>query len=276
MTVLPIKNTLHRVSLLAAAVLCFSAFRVQAQESCIPPKPANQTSVYDYENLLTPAQKAELEQKLINYADTTSTQIVVAIRSDLCGEAISALAADWAHQWGIGQKGKDNGVFILLSPQERQIFIATGYGAEGALTDAMTKRIIETIILPEFRAGSYYNGLNKGTDAIIAVLSGEFDATKTANNDAPPLGALLAIFGALLIIVAIFASNNKHKNGGGKGGNGKGHNLTDVFLTSAFLGSLFGGGRGGHGGGGFGGGSGGFGGGFGGGGFGGGGAGGRW
>ena len=92
-----------------------------------------QTSVYDYANLLEPQQKQALERKLINYADTTSTQIVVAIIPSLKGENEGMLAPKWAHEWGIGQKDEDNGVLILLAEKERKIWISPGYGLEHIL-----------------------------------------------------------------------------------------------------------------------------------------------
>ena len=95
-----------------------------------PSKASEQTSVFDYANLLSASEKQQLEQKLITYADTTSTQIVVAIIPSLLGEYEGELAPKWAHKWGIGQADKDNGVFILLAEKERKIWIAPGYGLE--------------------------------------------------------------------------------------------------------------------------------------------------
>ena len=152
---------MFRKILFAISALFFIHASGQTSD-CIPPKPSVETSVYDYANLLSEGQKKALERKLIGYSDSTSTQIVVAVTADLCGGDIAMTATEWAHKWGIGQKGKDNGVFILLSPSDRKIFIATGYGVEGALTDAMTRRIIEQSILPEFRKGDYYAGLDAG------------------------------------------------------------------------------------------------------------------
>lgn len=256
------------------------------KSDCIPAKPQLQTSVYDYSALLTGEQKNSLERKLITYSDSTSTQIVVAIKDDLCGEDISMLAINWAHEWGIGQEKEDNGVFILLSPAARKIFIATGYGVEGSLTDAMTRRIIEERILPYFRNGDYYGGLMAGVDAIFETLTGQFKSSASAKSDedTSPLIALLPIIVFIVVVIAA-SSASDNKNGGGRssGGNGGGGMSTGEAML---LGMLLGGAgrsRGGYSSGGFGGGSfggggfgGGFSGGFGGGGFGGGGAGGSW
>lgn len=250
---------------------------------CIPQKPAVETSVYDYADLLSEDQKNALERKLIGYSDSTSTQIVVAVTADLCGGDIAMTATEWAHKWGIGQKGKDNGVFILLSPSDRKIFIATGYGVEGLLTDAMTRRIIEQYILPEFRKGDYYAGLDAGTDAVFKVLTGEFkaEARKTGGGSTGGAWAIIPIIIFAVVMIAAFSSKGGKgggNNGGGRGGTRRDTSAADALLTGILLGSMGRSSSGGFGGGGFGssGGFGGFGGGFGGGGFGGGGAGGSW
>ena len=255
------------------------------KSDCIPEKPSLQTSVYDYSALLTGEQKTALERKLIAYSDSTSTQIVVAIKNDLCGEDISMLAINWAHEWGIGQEKEDNGVFILLSPSSRKIFIATGYGVEGSLTDAMTRRIIEERIIPYFRNGDYYGGLMAGVDAIFETLTGQFKSSTSvkSDEDTSPLIALLPIIVFIVVVIAASSASDNKKGGGGSssGGTGGGMSTGEAILLGMLLGgsgrSSGGYSSGGYDGGDFGGGfSGGFGGGFGGGGFGGGGAGGSW
>lgn len=260
-----------------AVMLCMAAPAAYAQAGCIPEKPSFQTSVYDYAGIFSPAQKDALERKLIAYSDTTSTQIVVASTKDLCGGDIGMTAIEWAHKWGIGQKGKDNGIFVLVSPNDRKIFIATGYGTEGSLTDAMTRRIIETRILPEFRKGDYYAGIDAGVDGIFQVLTGEFKADPKSDGDGDSLLILLPIIIFVVVMIAAFSSKKGNNGGGeGNGGGGRKSAAADALLTGILLGSMGRRSGGGFGGGGFGGGSGGFGGGFGGGGFGGGGAGGSW
>lgn len=240
----------------------------------IPEKPGLQTSVYDYVNLLDNSEKKALEQKLINYSDSTSTQIVVAIIESTEGENINFLGAQWGQEWGIGQADEDNGILVLLARGDRRIAINTGYGVEGSLTDAMSRRIIENVIIPEFKRGDYYAGLDKGSDAIFQVLTGEFKEDRSFDeNGSFPFGAFLPII-IFIVIMIILSSRNRGKGGGRRGGRKKGLDIWDVIILSN-MGR--GGGRssgGGFGGGGFGGG--GFGGGFGGGGFGGGGASGGW
>ncbi len=239
----------------------------------IPEKPQKQTSVYDYINLLQPSQSSALEQKLIRYSDSTSTQIVVAIINTTEGENINYLGAQWGQKWGIGQADKDNGILVLLAKNDRRIAINTGYGTEGTLTDFMSKRIIEAVIIPEFKKGDYYGGLDKGADAIFQVLNGEFNEERTfGNNQGFSFKALLPFI--IFIIILIILSRRSKNNKGGRGGRnrGKGLDIWDMIILSNMGRSSNS--SGGFGGGGFG--SGGFGGGFGGGGFGGGGASGGW
>ena len=238
----------------------------------VPSKPKLQTSVYDEAKLLSGYERSALEQKLIHYADSTSTQIVVATINSLQGEDIAMYATKWAHKWGIGQKEKDNGILLLVSKKDRKLWIATGYGVEHLLTDAMSKRIINRIILPEFRRGNFYSGLDKGTSVIIQVLNGEYQGSpqKRGGED----GGIPIVFIILFFIILFIILSNKNK--GHRGGRRRRDMsiLETIILSNSGRGGFGGGGFGGSSGGGFGGG--GFGGGFGGGGFGGGGAGGSW
>ncbi|WP_390886591.1 TPM domain-containing protein [Lacinutrix neustonica] len=161
----------------------------------IPAKPSKaggrQTSVYDYINLLSKTQKNTLEDKLIKYSDTTSTQIVVAIINSTNGEYINYLGTEWAQKWGIGDKDKDNGIFILLAKDDRKIGINAGYGTEHLLTDAMSRRIIERDIIPYFKQNDYYGGLNRGADAIFEVMQGEYQGSRTSSPNGAPSRCLL-------------------------------------------------------------------------------------
>src|SRR6187402_3106204 len=101
----------------------------------IPEKPSFQTSVYDYANVLSADEKTQLEEKLIKYSDSTTTQIVVITIESLKNEDINQLATKWGQTWGIGGTEKnDNGVIILLAKAGRQISIRPGYGLEDRLT----------------------------------------------------------------------------------------------------------------------------------------------
>jgi len=263
---------LHTLSLLITVLLLvpltgFAQFK-------IPEKPSLQTSVYDYAKLLSAEQKTQLETKLVNYSDSTSTQIVVATVESLNGDSASRVAPEWAQQWGIGQAKEDNGILILIAAKERDMYIATGYGVQGRLPAGTVGTIIRSYITPEFKKGDYYAGIDKGTDAIFQALNGKFKGERKggdAKESDGPGGLGIIIF--IVIIIIIIASRFRG-GGGGRGGRRGGIGLADILILGS-LGRSSGGWGSGSSGGGFSGG-GGFGGGFGGGGFSGGGAGGSW
>ncbi len=240
----------------------------------IPSRPNPPKLVNDLAGMMTPAQQESLEQLLVNYDNTTSSQVAVVTVPDLKGYDIAEYAIQLFNSWGIGRKGKNNGVLILASAGDRKMWIVTGQGMEGALTDALTGRIVRNEMVPEFKAGNYYKGFEKAANAIIAATKGEY------TNDDPPDagkkgGGIVALIVLAIIIIVILAAIRG--GGGGGGGNYMSRRGGD-FITGAILGSLLGGGGSGGGGWGSGGGSsggGGFGG-FGGGYSGGGGAGGSW
>ncbi len=243
----------------------------------IPPKPtkANPDAIYDYANLLSRQEKATLENKIIKYSDTTSTQIVIAIIESLKGESIGMLTPEWGHKWGVGQKGKDNGVMIVLSTGDRKIWISPGYGAENELTAGIVGQITRNRIIPYFKRGDYYGGLNAGVDSIIEVLTGEFTGERKRSSKGTPVGVVFFLIIFFIVLVSILANNKRNGGGNNRGGGrrrGTGNDLLDIIILSNLGKGSFGSGS--SGGGGFGGG--GFGGGFGGGGFSGGGAGGSW
>ena len=262
---------------LVLVTLMFS-LTVFSQGFKIPETPKFQTSVYDYVNLLSESQKTNLESKLVRYSDTTSTQIVIAIISSTEGENINYLAANWGEKWGIGDAKKDNGVLVLLAKDDKKIAIQAGKGTEYLLTDFQSKRIIERIIIPEFKRGDFYSGLDKGSDYIFKTLNGEFKGTRKKNEQGFDPGIIIFVI-IIVIIFLIISRGNKNNKGGGKRYS-KTSMAADILqtliLTSAGRRGGFGGGFGGSSGGGGSFGGGGFGGGFGGGSFGGGGASGGW
>jgi len=262
------------ISLFFVIIFC-SLTSLQAQDY-LPEKPKNQTSVYDNAKMMSGFEAKSLEQKLIRYNDTTSTQIVVITVNSLQGNDVAIYATELAHKWGIGQAGKDNGVLILASKDDRKITIRTGYGVEHLLTDALSRRIIENIIKPAFKQKNFYGGFDEATSAIMQIMNGEYEGKPERSSDGGgiPFALIFIIFMIIMMILS-----RKNRRGGGKNGGKKsgGFSLLDAIILSNM-------GKGSYRGGGFGGGSsgsgsfggGGFSGGFGGGGFGGGGASGGW
>ena len=235
-----------------------------------PQQYSPQRMVSDYAKIIPDGDEGFIEQKLRAFNDTTSTQIAVVTVADLQGMDISQYATELAHKWGIGADGKDNGVLLLVKPKvgsgKGEVFIAVGYGLEGAIPDAAAYQIINEVILPNFRNGNISNGINEATDLLIGLSTGEYTADNMPSANSGNGLYIYLIFGVLFFIVAIFSK----KSGRTMSRDDASSNITSLILLS----TLFGG-RGGSGGGFSGGSSGGFGG-FGGGGFGGGGAGGSW
>ncbi|MBF9238440.1 TPM domain-containing protein [Hymenobacter sp. BT683] len=259
--------------LLLALLWLLPAGLVAAQG--LPPRPNPPRLVNDLANLMQPGEAEALERKLVAYDDSTSSQIAVVIVPSLDGEEIADYAQKLYESWGIGRKGSNNGILVLVAQQERVARIQTGYGLEGAVPDAIAKRIISNTLVPAFRQNQYYAGLDRATDQLIALAKGEYKADPADNQrrerrdtsgSGPPFWLIIGI------LVLIFLFLRKRGGGGGRGNRGFGGGFVPPII---FGGGGFGGGGGGFGGGFGGGGGGGFGG-FGGGSSGGGGASGNW
>ncbi|MEZ5015909.1 MAG: TPM domain-containing protein [Flavipsychrobacter sp.] len=259
-------------------LLCLVSFyTVSAQmsaEEILQMKVPN-SLVNDFGNVLSSGEAQALERKLVSYDDTSSVQIAVVTLVTMGNMDIETFAfrlADEDH-WAVGQAETDNGVIIVAAMQDRKVFIATGKGFEGVLSDAMTGEIVRNIIVPNFKRQQYYQGFDEATTAIMAAAKGEYKSVAKKEKKMPFWLIIVLIVAVYFILWAI------SKGGGGKGGGGyvSRRGYSDM-ATGMLLGELLGGGRGRGfgGGGGFGGGSSGGFGGFGGGSFGGGGAGGSW
>jgi len=242
--------------------LVFSVSFTQAQNYPTQPNPPR--LVNDFAQLLGSGEVSALEQKLVAYNDSTSTQISVVIVSTLDGMDISQYATELGEKWGIGKKDKDNGILLLVAKEDRKIFIATGRGVEEKLPDAICKRIVERIIKPNFKAGNYAGGINSALDEMYSRLSGTY-VNENQGNDT---GKKQLSWKWILLIIILLMVLSSFFGGGNNSG---------TISRGGYIGGGFLGGGGGWGGGGSssGGGGGGFGG-FGGGSFGGGGAGGSW
>lgn len=223
--------------------------------------------VYDFSGVLSTNQIKSLEQKLVQFSDSSSNQIAVVLDPSLEGEDAFDYSLRIAEAWGIGSGEKNNGVLLYAAMQDREVRIQVGYGLEGAIPDALAKRIIERHIVPNFKQSRYYEGVNEAVDALMAASRGEYEAELTGAEKRDKYMPLVLLLVVIAFLVGGFFFGRNNKRGGGKGGGFRGGG-------PIFWGTTLGGG-GFSGGGGFGGGGGGFGG-FGGGSFGGGGAGGSW
>ena len=168
--------------------------------------PALTGRVVDQAGILSPAVKAELETALAAHENNTTNQVVVVTLESLNGANIEEYSLELARRWGIGQKGKDNGVLLVVAPNDKQIRIEVGYGLEGILTDALSSNIINYYIIPEFKKGDIQNGIKIGTQKIIALLEGDESAKKEieAQADYEPLEAAALMTGIITLIASGF------------------------------------------------------------------------
>lgn len=251
--------------------------QVLAQDVDFPERPQPPRIVNDFADILNSSEEQQLEQKLVRFNRETSTQIAIVTLNDLRGFEISDYAVRLAHNWGIGQEEKDNGILMLVSPENREVFIATGYGLEGAVPDATAKQIVENEILPNFRNNNYLKGLDEATTVLFDLTRGEYTAEnymertggKKGSNAPYPIGIVF-----LLVIIFFVIGRIKRARHYSMGHDvpfwvaltmlgSTSHRQHGSFSSFSSGSGSFGGGGGGFGG-------------FGGGGFGGGGAGGSW
>lgn len=221
---------LKKIILFIAFVLVgFIAF---AQE--LPAK--SNTLVTDYTGTLRDEQRNLLEHKLATFADSTSTQIAVVIIKTVGDYDINDYGQKLGRAWGIGEKGKNNGVLLLVALGDRKVAIQTGYGAEGAVTDYATHDIIQKDIVPRFKQGDYYAGIDEATDDLIKLMKGEYKATgkhkKNVKDDGGPIGFIVII----VIVVLIIVFRNRGGGGGHIIGSRGGASPFWWFLGGAMLG----------------------------------------
>ena len=133
--------------------------------------PALTGRVVDQANIIDPGTRAAIEQKSANLEEKSGIQLVVATVNSLEGQEIEPYANELFRKWGLGEKQKNNGVLLLVAPNERRVRIEVGYGLEGTLTDALSKVIISNAMTPRFKAGNFSEGISRGVDDIITVLT---------------------------------------------------------------------------------------------------------
>ena len=261
------KNLLLTIFL---SLFIFSAF---AQN--IPDRPNPPRLVNDLANVLSDQEEQQLEANLDEYNNQTSTQICIVTLPSLEGNEISDLSFRIGEKWGVGQKGKNNGIVVVFKPkvgnEKGAVFIAVGYGLEGVIPDAIANReVVDNEMIPHFKNNDIYGGLAAGISVLESLASGEFTADayqKKANKKGSESGGgFFIVIMIIIILLSIFK--------GGRGGHYNSRGSLPFWLAMGMMSSNRGSGSwggfsgGGGGGGGFGG--------FGGGSFGGGGAGGSW
>jgi uncharacterized protein len=279
-------KNIQKSGFLIVTFLLLLISQMKAAVDEIPPRPDPPRLVNDFTGTLNDDEISMLETRLVNFNDTTSTQIVVVLVNSL-GDYDKAQFADLlGEKWGVGQKGKNNGIVLLIKPKTSssggEAFIAPGYGLEAVVPDITTKQIVEDEMIPYFSKNRYFDGIEAGTNILMKLTSKEFTADqymKRSRGNGGTLGFLLPFLIVIIIFVKLLGGRRGMRSVGGKSGSSL------PFWTALFLANQMGnhhsgkwndfssgggsfGGFGGGGGGGFGG--------FGGGSFGGGGAGGSW
>lgn len=161
---------LMAVILLIAAVFCVGPLHAQSSPQ---PSPALTGRVVDGAGIIDPAERQQLIQKLADFEEKSSDQIVVVTVPSLNGEDIETYSNRLFRAWALGQKQENNGILLVVAPNDRKVRIEVGYGLEGTMTDALSSVIINGTIIPAFRDGDYTVGVMLGVDGIISVLNGE-------------------------------------------------------------------------------------------------------
>jgi len=167
----------------------------------VPDKP--EAWVNDYAGVFSREQASSLNQKLNAFEYRSSTQIFVVTVTDNGGYPVSDLSQRIAEAWEVGQQGKDNGLLILLDMQERDVHITTGYGMEEFVTDALAKRVVENEMIPAFKQGAYYEGIDAAADVLISLVEGEFTADQYRQQTGSSGGG--SSIGGLIFMIIFFS-----------------------------------------------------------------------
>lgn len=201
---------LHRLSAAIRGVLAAMLLAFASMAAAEPTYPALTGRIVDGANLISPEVRARIEQKLEAHEKKTSDQVVVATLPSLQGLTIEDFANGLFRHWQLGAKARNNGMLLLVAPNERKVRIEVGYGLEGALTDALSKVIITTAVAPKFKSGDFGGGIEGGVDAILTILAGDAEEwqrrAEIRSDDstlAEDIGILLVMVFIVLIIIAI-------------------------------------------------------------------------
>ena len=195
-------------------IVLMSCFQLVTAQYTIPEKPNVLYPVYDEAGILSDIEKQNLNDKLIKFEDSTSTEIEVIIIPSTKGEDVNFLATMFGEKWGIGKKETDNGVVFLIAIDDRTMSIQQGRNVEQYLTASVAGQILDYIVTPNFKQGNYYEGINRGTSAIMEAVEGKFKPNpkhQESTGNANPLKTILIIFFILIILSIIFGN----KGGGG-------------------------------------------------------------
>ena len=200
----------NRYILLVALLFAVSGM-LSAQ---IPPAPKPPRLVNDFAQLLSTAEVDNLERRLEAFNDTTSNVICIVTVNDLGDYSASQFAYEIGETWGVQHKDYKNGIVILIKPRNEtagEVYIAVGYALEGALPDAIAKRIVNQTMIPDLKKGDYYAALDHALDKILPIVSGEISIETL---EEPKGVVVFCIFlGLAIFIFVILMIARKNKNG---------------------------------------------------------------
>jgi uncharacterized protein len=175
--------------------------------------------VNDYAGVFSSQEKAALEQKLNEFEYNSSTQIFIVTINDNDGYPASDLAPRIGELWGVGQRGKDNGLIVLMDMQAHDVFIATGYGLEEYIPDAIAARIVRNELIPRFKNGEYYEGVNAGIDVMISLLEGKFTPDEYRKQTSSGGSSIAGIIFMIILFSIIFGGRRRSTGMSARGGN---------------------------------------------------------
>ena len=226
------RNTIYSTLLMLLMTLSMSA--------AVPEKPTQKLLVWDYAGIMDPAQVQLLEDSLEYFSRTTSNQIVVmTVTNDILdGLSLAEFGQEVGQKWGVGHKGSDNGVVVLIKPKtgddamgKGRAFISTGYGAEGPLPDLLCSKIVDNEMIPHFKDNDYAGGVWAALDILKPALQGDFNTEEYVGDDAAD--AVLSIIVLIMIVCFVFVVM-KSNNNGGNGNNTRTYTGGPVIFPGTF------------------------------------------
>ena len=175
--------------------------------------PRNDGWVTDGAGFLTPQQEQALEALMESYKIGSGHEIALLTVADLGGRSLERYALEVSREWGLGEKGRNNGALLFVAKAERKIRIEVGRGLEGNLTDSISGRIIRDVISPEFKRGRLYEGLRGGIEAMHAAAGGEYG--QITRRSGRRSGGGIGVLPMLFFVWFMFSLLRRGGRGGG-------------------------------------------------------------
>jgi uncharacterized protein len=235
-----------------------AVFSLNAQEVKFP---SPRGHVNDYAGIISDKVREQLEKMLIVVENKTSAEMAILTVNSTAPLTIEQYAVELFQDWGIGKKGKDNGVLLIVAKDDRKVRIEVGYGLEGALTDVHSKIIINDLMTPHFKAGNYEAGITAGAVMIVKVIANEYGVDLDLKREAAELtrdmkekereeqiASVISTVIVLGFIILIFIQGRRARKSGGYWSSGAGGAFSGGFGDSGGGFGGFGGGSSGGGG----------------------------